>query len=89
MLNIALADVIDMLDKLIKAIDEELSEEGLMSIGDTALPHVQHWDRLATLLRDRAIGAVTILPLVLGASALTIVAVVMITPVYLSFETYK
>ena len=40
MLNIALADVIDMLDKLIKAIDEELWEEGLMSIGDTALPQI-------------------------------------------------
>lgn len=88
-LKVALVDVIDMLDKMIKAIDEELSEEGLMSIGDTMLPHIQHWDRLAALLRDRAIAAVTILPLVLGVSALTIVGIVVLTPIYLSFETYK
>lgn len=78
-----------MLDKMIKAVDEELLEEGLMSIGDTVLPHIQHWDRLAALLRDRALGVVTILPLVLGVSALTIVAVVVITPLYLSFGAYK
>lgn len=83
------ADIVDMLDKMIKAVDEELSEEGLMSIGDTVLPHIQHWDRLAALLRDRAIAAVTILPLVLGVSVLAIVGVVVITPIYLSFEAYK
>ena len=75
-----------MLDKMVIAVDEELSEEGLMSIGDTVLPHIQHWDRLATMLRDRAITTVAILPLLLGVSALTIVAVVVITPMYLSFE---
>ena len=83
------ADIVDMLDKMIKAVDEELSEEGLMSIGDTVLPHIQHWDRLAALLLDRAIAAVTILPLVLGVSVLAIVGVVVITPIYLSFEAYK
>jgi hypothetical protein len=88
-LRIALADAIGMLDKVIRAVDGELLEERLMSIGDTVLPHIQHWDRLATLLRDKAVAAVTILPLVLGVSALTIVAVVVITPIYLSFETYK
>ncbi|KAF8545640.1 hypothetical protein OG21DRAFT_172175 [Imleria badia] len=88
-LKVALADVIDMLDKMIKAVDEELLEDGLMSIGDSVLPHIQHWDRLAALLRDKATAAVTILPLVLGVSALTIVAVVAIAPIYLSFQTYK
>lgn len=89
-LVIVLADVMNsMLDKTIKAIEEELSEERLLSIGDTVLPHIQHWDRLATLLRDRAIAAVTILPLVLSVSALTIVVVAVITPVYLSVATYK
>ena len=37
--------------------DGELSEERLMSIGDTMLPHIQHWDRLAILLRDKAVAA--------------------------------
>ncbi|KAN0091565.1 hypothetical protein V8E55_005131 [Tylopilus felleus] len=82
-------DVIDMIDKMIKAVDEELSEEGLVSIGDTVLPHIQHWDRLAILVRDRSIATVTILPLVLGVSALTIIAIAVITPIYISFETYK
>lgn len=49
MLKVPLADVIDMLGGMIKAIDEELSEEGLVSIGDTMLPHIQHWDRLSAL----------------------------------------
>jgi hypothetical protein len=88
-LKIALADAIGMLDKVIRAVDGELSEEHLMSIGDTVLPHIQHWDWFATLLHDKAVAAVTILPLVLGVSVLTIVAVVVITPIYLSFETYK
>lgn len=57
-----------------------------MLIGDTMLPHIQH---VGTLLRDRAIAAVTILPLLLGVSALTIVAVVVIAPIHLSFEAYK
>lgn len=80
MLKVPLADVIDMLGGMIKAIDEELSEEGLVSIGDTMLPHIQYqWDRLAALLRDRAIAAVTILPLVLSVSAPIIVGIVVLT----------
>lgn len=78
-----------MLDKLIKAVDEELLEEGLMSIGDTVLPHIQHWDRLATPIRDRSIAVMTVLPLALGISALTVVATVVITPIYLTFGAYK
>ncbi|KAG8214236.1 hypothetical protein J3R82DRAFT_11044 [Butyriboletus roseoflavus] len=77
-------DVMVMLNKMIKAVDEELSEEGLMSIGDAVLPHIQHWDRLVTLLCDRAVAVVTILPALLGVSALAILAVVVLTPIYLS-----
>jgi len=83
------ADVINMVDKMIKAIDEELSEEGLMSIGDAVLPHIQHWNRLLTLLRDQAVWAVTILPALLGVSTLAILAVVLLTPVYLSVRVYE
>ncbi|KAF8554227.1 hypothetical protein OG21DRAFT_1509140 [Imleria badia] len=52
------ADVTNMLDKIIKVVDEELSEEGRVSTGDM-LPHIEHWDRLVMLLPDQAI---TILP---------------------------
>lgn len=79
----------DMLDKMIKAVDEELSEEGLMSIGDAVLPYIQHWDRLVTLLRDRTVAVVTILPAVLGVSALAVLAVVVLAPIYLSVRVYK
>jgi len=83
------ADVINMVDKMIKAINEELSEEGLMSIGDAVLPHIQHWNRLLTLLCDQAVWAVIILPALLGVSALAILAVVLLTPVYLSVRVYE
>jgi len=81
-------DVINMLDKTIKAVDEELSEDGLMSIGDAVLPHIEHWDRLVTLLRDRTVAVVTVLPVVLGVSALAILGLVMFTPIYLSVRVY-
>jgi hypothetical protein len=77
-----------MLDKTIKAVDEELSEDGLMSIGDAVLPHIEHWDRLVTLLRDRTVAVVTVLPVVLGVSALAILGLVMFTPIYLSVRVY-
>ncbi|KAH0828166.1 hypothetical protein J3R83DRAFT_3867 [Lanmaoa asiatica] len=89
MFPVSSADVIDMLDKMIKAVDEELSEEGLMSIGDAVLPHIQHWNRLVTLLRDRAVAVVTILPAVLGVSVLAILAVVVFAPIYLSVRVYE
>ena len=47
---------------MIKAVDKELSEEDLMTIGDSVVAHIQHWDRLATLVRDRSVVAVMILP---------------------------
>ncbi|KAG8214233.1 hypothetical protein J3R82DRAFT_11041 [Butyriboletus roseoflavus] len=69
---------------------KELSEEGLVSIDDMVLPHIRHWDRLAILIRDRAIAPVTLLPLALGVSTLTIVtAIVVVTPIYLSVEAYN
>lgn len=78
-----------MLDKMIKAVDEELSEEGLMSIGDAVLPHIRHWNRLVTLLRDRSVAIVTILPALLGVSALAVLAVVVFAPIYLSVRVYE
>ncbi|KAI9460304.1 hypothetical protein HD554DRAFT_2041680 [Boletus coccyginus] len=72
--------------EMIKAIDEELSEEGLMSIRDPMLPHIQHWNRLITLLHDRAVWTVTILPVLLGVSTLAILAMVVLTPIYLSTQ---
>ena len=83
------ADVLDMLDKMIKAVDEELLEEALMSIGEAVLPHIQHWDRLVTMLRDQALAVVTVLPAILGVSAAAILAVIVLTPIYLSVRVYK
>lgn len=78
-----------MLDKMIKAVDEELSEEGLMSVGDAVLPHIRHWNRLVTLLRDRAVAVVTILPALLGVSTLAVLAVLVVAPIYLSVRVYE
>lgn len=78
-----------MLDKMIKSVDEELSEEGLMSVGDAVLPHIEHWNRLVTLLSNQAVGAITILPALLGVSALAILAVILVTPIYLSARVFK
>ena len=77
-----------MLDKMIKAVDEELSEDGLMSIGEAVLPHIRHWNRLVTIIRDRTVAVVTILPALLGVSALAILAVITLTPIYLSVQVY-
>lgn len=82
------ADVVYMVDKMIKTVDEELLEEGLMSIGDVVLPHIQHWDRLVTLLRDRTVAVASILPALLGVSALAILAVVVVIPIFLSAQVY-
>ncbi|KAF8554225.1 hypothetical protein OG21DRAFT_1117029 [Imleria badia] len=74
------ADVINMLDNMIKAVDEELSDEGLTLIGDAVLPHVQHWDRL---LRNQPVGSVIILPALLVSSALAALAEIVFTSIYL------
>ncbi|KAF8552014.1 hypothetical protein OG21DRAFT_1466371 [Imleria badia] len=83
------ADVFSMLDKMIKAVDEELSEDGLMLIGDTVLPHTLNWNRLVTLLRNRAMAATTIIPSLLGVSALSILSIIVFTPIYLSAGVYS
>ena len=83
------ADVITMIDEMIKAVDGELSEEGFLSIGDIVLPHIRHWNRLVTLLRSRAVGVITILPALLGISVLAILAVAVVTPIYLSSKLYE
>ena len=73
---------------MIKAVDGELSEEGLMSIGDTVLPHIQHWDRLVSMLRNRTVAVATILPL-LGVSVLAMLTLVVAAPFYLSVQAYE
>ncbi|KAG9309255.1 hypothetical protein JVU11DRAFT_10738 [Chiua virens] len=82
-------DVVDMLDKMIKAVDEELSEEGLMPVGDAVLPHIRHWNRLVTLVRDRTVAVVSFLPALLGVSTLAVLAVVVFAPVYVSVRVYE
>lgn len=82
------ADVIIMLEKMIKTIDGELSGDGPLSIGDAVPPHIQHWDRLLVMLRTRTVAVVTILPL-LGVSILAAAASVAVTPIYLSVRVYE
>lgn len=41
---IILGEINMMLNKVIEAVDDELSEDGFMSIGDAVLPHIRHWD---------------------------------------------
>jgi len=60
-----------------------------MSTGDAVPPHIQHWNRLLTLLCDQAVWAVTILPALLGVSTLAILTVVLLTPVYLSIQVHE
>ena len=69
------ADVINMLDYMIKVVDEELSE-GPMSIGEAVPPHIKHWNRLVMMLRDQAVGVV--------APPAVILAMVVVTPISLS-----
>ncbi|KAN0091569.1 hypothetical protein V8E55_005135 [Tylopilus felleus] len=81
------ADVTDMLDKVIKAVEGELSKDSLMSIGDV-LPHIQHWNRLGKMLRDKTVKVASIPPL-LGVSALAILALVVAAPIYASVRVYE
>ena len=74
-----------MLDKMIIAVDQEPSAEGLMSIGEAVLPHIKHWNRLVTLLRGRTVAVTIVLPTMLGVSALAILAAVAFAPIYLSY----
>ena len=80
------ADVVNVLEKMIKAIDGELLDEGLMSIGGTVLPHIKHWDRLGELFIGKTVTAIALLPALLGVSALAILAVVA-APVYCYVQT--
>ncbi|KAF8134269.1 hypothetical protein EV363DRAFT_1322922, partial [Boletus edulis] len=74
------ADIIDMLDKMIKAVS--------CRSGTLSLPHIEHWDRLVTMLRDRSAAVVTVLPALLGVSVLAVLAVVVFTPIYASVWVY-
>lgn len=74
-----------MIDKVIKAMDAELLwEDALMAIGDTVPPHIQHWNRLGSLPRDRS--TVTVLPALLGIPAVAILAGA--APIYLFVQAY-
>lgn len=81
-------DVTMMLDKMITAVDEELSEEDLMWIGDTLPPGVQHWERAFMFLGYHTVAGTALFPVALcasiGFSALTVVALVVSAPIYLS-----
>ncbi|KAF9227007.1 hypothetical protein BS17DRAFT_440186 [Gyrodon lividus] len=81
-------DVVDMLAKMIRAVDEEFLDDGLTSVGDTVLPHISHWDKLATLVIDSTV-VMAILPVVLGVSALVIAAGIVAAPFVLSYELIK
>ena len=78
-----------MLDKMIKTVDEEPPEEGIVPIDVTVLPHIQHWNLLVIMLLDQSLTVVTVLPAVLGVSAVAILAVVALTPIYLSVRVWK
>ncbi|KAF9237173.1 hypothetical protein BU15DRAFT_63337 [Melanogaster broomeanus] len=56
----------------------------LMTVGDFVLPHIQHWDRLGTLVLDWAIIGVTAPPLI----ALRLTAMITFTPLFLSYKLY-
>jgi hypothetical protein len=77
-----------MLDKIIKVVDEELSEEGLMPIGNAVLPHIQHWNHLVMVLSNRALGLITILPPLLGVSALAVLGAMAFLAFYLCSSAY-
>lgn len=72
-------DVIDMIDKMIRVVDGELTEEGF------ALPQTRHWNRFL----GRVVPAVTFLPTLLGVSALAILAVPVVAPIVLSNKVYR
>ncbi|KAF9238265.1 hypothetical protein BU15DRAFT_62673 [Melanogaster broomeanus] len=56
----------------------------LTTVGDFVLPHIQHWDRLGTLVLDWAIIGVTAPPLI----ALGLTAMITFTPLFLSYKLY-
>jgi len=85
------SDVVIMLEKMIKVVDGELSEEG---INDTVTlpPGVQHWDRVFMFLGYTVVGT-ALFPVALGASigfsALSVVVVAVGVPIYLSVEAFN
>ncbi|KAG9319016.1 hypothetical protein JVU11DRAFT_1137, partial [Chiua virens] len=69
------SDVDDMLDKMIKAVDGELSEEDLIPIGDEVLPHIQHWDQLIRLIGNGSVVTVAAPPVLLSLAAISVLSV--------------
>ncbi|KAG9309257.1 hypothetical protein JVU11DRAFT_10740 [Chiua virens] len=82
-------DVIYMLDKLIKIVDEDPEDEGFKSIEDAVLPHIRHWNRLVTLLGDRTITTLSVIPAVLGISTFGVLALLVAVPIYVPRRAYK
>jgi hypothetical protein len=52
-------DVLEMIDKMIKSVSGDFSEDlSVTSVGRLALPEIQHWARLAVLVRDSVVKVV-------------------------------
>jgi len=83
-------DVTSMLDKMIQAVEEDLSGQDLMRIEDT-LPPAVHWNRALLFIGFTAAGT-ALLPVALvasvGLSALTVLALVVCAPIYLSVDAF-
>ncbi|KIJ09533.1 hypothetical protein PAXINDRAFT_172470 [Paxillus involutus ATCC 200175] len=55
-------DVLEMIDKMIKSVSGDFSEDlGVTSVGRSALPEIHHWGRLAALVR-KSVGKVVAPP---------------------------
>jgi len=83
-------DVTNMLEKMIQAVEEDLSGQDLMRIEDT-LPPALHWDRALMFIGFTAAGT-ALFPVALvasvGLSALTVLALVICAPIYLSVDAF-
>jgi len=79
-----------MLEKMIQAVEEDLSGQDLMRIEDT-LPPALHWDRALMFIGFTAAGT-ALFPVALvasvGLSALTVLALVICAPIYLSVDAF-
>ena len=70
-------DVLDVISQLIKSVD---SVEGSTNAG-FILPHIQHWDRVARVVRNGVVGAILIPSAVAGVAILTVVGAIILVPV--------
>ncbi|KAH7889110.1 hypothetical protein F5I97DRAFT_1858500 [Phlebopus sp. FC_14] len=86
-------DVLSMIEKMILSVEEGgFSEEGATSVGDLALPHIQHWDRLVAEVLGKGagvVGALSSLPVLIGISALTVATAAVLLPLLVPVYTYE